>query len=172
MKFPYFSLKLGFFKYLLQMIRDSFLIDRKISTLVENRTVFTSTHSELNLFETYQVAQKVSLTFDQPVIASMMQGKKVMHLDDKPAFDFFPGESVVLAPNQEMIIDFPEADKTNPTQCIALTINQSIIAETIAYFNDAIQIENDHMNTIEFGANSNHLNQNMDVDHLIARLVQ
>ena len=153
------------------MISDSFHVDRKISTLIENRTVFTANHSELNLFETYEVAQKVSLTFQQPVIASMMQGKKIMHLSDKPSFDFYPGESVVLAPGQEMIIDFPEAKKDQPTQCLALTIEQETIAETIAYFNDAIQIENDHHEIIEFGANSNHLNQNKDVDILLTRLL-
>ena len=88
--------------------------NRKLTTLVENRTTYSADYAELNIFETHEKAEKVSLTFDFPVIASMLTGKKIMHLDGIPSFDFFPGESVVMPTNKEMVIDFPLAKKGDP----------------------------------------------------------
>jgi hypothetical protein len=85
--------------------------NRKLTTLVENRTTYSADYAELNIYETHAFAEKVSLTFNFPIIASMLTGKKVMHIDGFEAFDFFPGESVVMPTNKEMIIDFPLATK-------------------------------------------------------------
>ena len=79
--------------------------------MVENRTTYSADYAELNIYETHAYAEKVSLTFDFPIIASMLTGKKVMHIDGFDAFDFFPGESVVMPTNKEMIIDFPLPQK-------------------------------------------------------------
>jgi hypothetical protein len=85
--------------------------NRKLTTLVENRTTYSADYAELNIYETHAFAEKVSLTFNFPIIASMLTGKKVMHIDGFEAFDFFPRESVVMPTNKEMIIDFPLATK-------------------------------------------------------------
>src|SRR5690606_14775532 len=98
---------------------------RKLTTLVENRTTYNADYAELNIYETHEYAEKVSLTFDFPVIASMLTGKKVMHIDGLPSFDFYPGESVVMPTSKEMIIDFPLAKENAPTQCLALGIDSS-----------------------------------------------
>ena len=94
---------------------------RKLTTLVENKTTYSADYAELNVFETHAFAEKVSLTFDFPIIASMLTGKKVMHLEGFEAFDFFPGESVVMPTNKEMVIDFPLATKNSPTQMVKST---------------------------------------------------
>ncbi|MEL6629428.1 MAG: AraC family transcriptional regulator N-terminal domain-containing protein [Bacteroidota bacterium] len=78
----------------------------------------------MNIFETHQVAERVWLNFDQPVLASMIKGKKVMHLGEKDPFPFLPGESLMLPREEWMNIDFPEANLTNPTQCLAMTISE------------------------------------------------
>ena len=70
--------------------------NRKLTTLVENRTTYSADYAELNIYETHTFAEKVSLTFNYPIIASMLTGKKKMHIDGFEAFDFFPGESVVM----------------------------------------------------------------------------
>ena len=43
--------------------------------------------------------------------------------------------------NVEMKIDFPEASKDNPTQCIALAIDHKIILDTLDYLKRKIPKE-------------------------------
>jgi len=143
---------------------------RKLTTLVENRTTYNAEYAELNIFETHKHAEQVSLTFDFPVIASMLTGKKIMHLEGMDPFDFFPGESVVMPKNKEMIIDFPLADKNNPTQCLALGIDSHKIDEIVEKFNHNVAIEREN-NNWSLNDNSSHLVHNTDINHLVGRLV-
>jgi AraC-like DNA-binding protein len=144
---------------------------RKLTTLVENKTTYNAQYAELNIYETHAYAEKVSLTFDFPIIASMLTGKKIMHLDGFDAFNFSPGESVVMPSNKEMIIDFPEATRENPTQCLALGIDVSKINEVVEKFNQQVAIENENNNWKLDDNASHHLN-NAAVNHLVERLTQ
>ncbi|PPK92531.1 MULTISPECIES: AraC family transcriptional regulator [Nonlabens] len=142
---------------------------RKITTLVENRTTYNADYAELNIYETHAFAEKVSLTFDFPIIASMLTGKKVMHLEGFESFDFFPGESVVMPTHKEMVIDFPIATSDNPTQCLALGIDAFKINEVVEKFNQHVAIENEN-NNWDLDQTASHLINNTDVNHLIERL--
>lgn len=117
-------------------LSNQFYTNRKLENLVENRTIHTLNHAELNIFETHKQADKVLLTFKEPVLASMIKGKKVMHLEGLHAFDFLPGESVILPQNELMCIDFPEASLQTPTQCLAMTFADFKLQEMIDMLND------------------------------------
>ncbi|WP_026755815.1 AraC family transcriptional regulator [Sediminibacter sp. Hel_I_10] len=143
--------------------------NRKLTTLVENKTTYNAEYAELNIYETHAYAEKVSLTFDFPIIASMLTGKKIMHLDGLDAFDFSPGESVVMPTNKEMIIDFPVATKNNPTQCLALGIDTAKINEIVEKFNEHVAIESEN-NAWNLDKTASHLINNTDVNHLVERL--
>src|SRR5690606_29507945 len=109
---------------------------RELSTLVENRRAFTLDSLELNIYETYRVSQHVPLCFNDLVMINMIQGKKIMHLENIKAFDYLPGQMMVLPALVGMHIDFPEATMERPTQCTALTIHQEKIAAVLDYLNE------------------------------------
>ena len=110
----------------------------ELKTLVENRTTYTLASSELSIFETHQAAERVPLVFGDLVLTAMLKGKKVMHLFGQDGFDYLPGESVIIPPNEVMKIDFPEAEWDNPTQCIALSISKEELAHTFTLLNEQL----------------------------------
>jgi len=145
--------------------------NRNLTTLVEQRTTYNADYSELNIFETHKVASQVSLTFDFPVIASMITGKKHMQLEGMPSFDFLPGESVIMPSGAPMVIDFPVASMENPTQCLALGIDEHKIQEVVGKFNDFTAIESEN-NQWSLDKNTSHLLHDQDINVLVHRLIQ
>lgn len=115
---------------------DSFYKSRKLVDLVENQTSYELEDSAMHIFETHLRAERVQLHFGTPVLASMFQGKKVMHLSDKPSFEFLPGESLILPANELMSIDFPEAREDNPTRCLAMEIGEERLTRVIQLMNE------------------------------------
>lgn len=109
---------------------------RRLETLVENKTSYTLKNAEMHLFETHTIAEQVLLSFREPVLAYMLEGKKVMHLNNQTAFNFLPGESIILPSNELMCIDFPEANRSKPTRCLAMAISEEKIKDTISYLNE------------------------------------
>ena len=117
-------------------LSEKFYKGRTLQTLVENQTTFSVDNAEMHIFETHQKAEKVLLQFHTPVLASMIEGKKIMHLEGYQSFKFLPGESLILPPSEIMSIDFPEAEMQNPTRCSAMSINEEKIKEVVDLMND------------------------------------
>ena len=145
--------------------------ESKLQTLVENRTSYTLERCELNVFETYTQSYKVPLTFDDFVITSMLRGKKVMHLHEKKEFEYLPGETVIVPPAETMRIDFPEATDLNPTQCIALAIDNGQIKQTIKYLNEYFPKEsNDEEWQLSY--DEYHFYNNEEIAYLINKVIR
>ena len=119
-------------------LSEKFFKERKLENLVENQTSYTLNNAAMHVFETHLQADRVLLQFDQPVLASMLIGKKIMHLRDKKAFDFLPGESLILPSKELMCIDFPEANQENPTRCLAMAISEEKINRVIRVMNETM----------------------------------
>jgi AraC-like DNA-binding protein len=144
---------------------------KDLKTLVENRTTYTLDSCELNIFETHQEASDVNLVFGDLVLTTMLKGKKVMHLFDRPGFDYLPGESVIVPPNEVMKIDFPEAQWDNPTQCIALSISKEMIENTFNMLNERLP---DKVLSQEWGLDLSyfHLINTQDLSEIINRFIK
>ncbi|WP_426490439.1 AraC family transcriptional regulator N-terminal domain-containing protein [Hymenobacter sp. 102] len=144
----------------------------QLSTLVENRTVYTLEAFELNVFETHRTAHQVSLSLGPVVLTTMLQGKKVMHLSGQPAFEYLPGESVVVGENETMVIDFPEATTEQPTQCLAVAIPTETIRHTVELLNEEFPRAETHLpwqlNTLEHA----HFQNTPELTSTLERLVQ
>ncbi|MGO4913113.1 AraC family transcriptional regulator [Leeuwenhoekiella sp. W20_SRS_FM14] len=117
-------------------LSESFFKNRKLEHLVENQTSYTLNHAAMHVFETHAQAERVLLQFDKPVLASMLRGKKIMHLRDHNGFDFLPGESLILPADELMCIDFPEAQERNPTRCLAMAIADDKIKKVVNLMNE------------------------------------
>ncbi len=112
------------------------LAPERLHSLVENRTVYALESFELNIFETHQKAQRVPLRLDGLALTTMLRGRKVMHLAGRPAFDYLPGESVIVNKDELMEIDFPDACACQPTQCLAVAIAPDTIRRTVDLLNE------------------------------------
>ncbi|HNP54271.1 MAG TPA: AraC family transcriptional regulator, partial [Ferruginibacter sp.] len=141
-------------------------------TLVENRRIFNLQNCELNIFESYLETYRVPLTFSDFVITSMVRGKKVMHLFDQPAFDYLPGETVIVPANETMVIDFPEARQETPSQCIALAVDAQYVSNTVMYLNEYYNSDPDQQADWKLQFNQYHFANDNEISELINKLIR
>lgn len=146
--------------------------EKKLNTLVENRSVFSLDFCELNVFESYQETYRVPLSFNDFVITSMVRGKKVMHLDNRPQFEYFPGETVIAPAKQQMVIDFPEANMQNPTQCIALAVDSKYVMDTLNFLDNYYKNDGDKAHQWKLQFNQYHFTNNDEVTGIINKLIR
>ncbi len=143
----------------------------RLHSLVENRTVFALDGFELNIFETHQAALRVPLRLDGLALTTMLRGKKVMHLPDRPAFDYLPGETVVVGEDELMEIDFPEACLGQPTQCLAVAIAPDTIRQTVDLLNERYPRAEAHTPWAVAGPEFAHLTNTPELTGTLERLV-
>lgn len=144
--------------------------EKHLETLVENRSVYTMQHCELNVYETRQQSEKVKLVFNDMVLTTMLRGKKVMHLFGSKTFDYLPGESVIVPGHEEMVIDFPDANSQNPTQCIALAVQADILQDTLNLLNEKYpKIEKGESWKIDLSCF--HLQNSLEIASAVGRLM-
>ena len=142
----------------------------EISSMIEHRRVFSMKSCELNIFETYRPCANVSLSFDGLVITSMMRGKKVMYLPSAPAFEFLPGETVVLPQGVSMKVDFPEADDRHPVQCATLALEWDKVNQTLDFLNEAYP-DKEQTNPWHLNFSQYHFYNNRELTNSLNRLI-
>ncbi|MCA1761537.1 MAG: helix-turn-helix domain-containing protein [Cryomorphaceae bacterium] len=138
-------------------------------TDLEHRTAHNSDHAVLNVFETRDAAYNFDLKFDNPVVVSMISGKKIMHLRSKNDFEFLPGETIVMPTNELMSIDFPEASRSNPTQCMALEISNGFVRQTLNWLNEQYPKVDDGQ--WDWSQENFHFSHNFEIQNNINRLI-
>lgn len=114
----------------------------KPEQIIENRKVYSGDQAELCVYETYQEAELVNFGhLDNPVLLFMLSGKKVIHENEQKQnhiFDFSPGESLVMAPQELVQIDFPDARPERPTRCLTLEIGRTLISDTLSQMQEEL----------------------------------
>lgn len=151
-------------------LKEKYKIFSSPKVEIEHRTAHNADHAVLNVFETRRVAHQFDLVFDNPVVVSMIQGKKIMHLRSKQPFHFHPGETVVMPASELMYIDFPEATQESPTQCMALEISNGFVQHTLDWLNENFP----RLDEQEWAWNKEnvHLLNNQHVHRDLNRLIQ
>ncbi len=104
--------------------------------LIENRRVFGGNDVEFSIYDTYQQARKVELQAGNPLYCGMIYGRKVIHMKESKAFDFLPNESLVIPSSRKIWIDFPDAVRNKPTQCITIEIAKDKVSEIVGKLNE------------------------------------
>ena len=102
----------------------------------------------------------------------MVRGKKIMQLFNQPSFEYLPGETVIVPANETMIIDFPEAQSDNPTQCIALAVDAKYINDTIGYLDSYYNNDPDTKHDWKLQFNQYHFDNDTEVSGLINKLIR
>ena len=143
---------------------------RTLTSLVENRRVFTLNQCELNIFETYEPCSDVVLSYDGLVITSMLRGRKVMYLSQNPGFNFLPGETVILPEGVSMKVDFPEADARHPVQCATIALDWQVVGQTLAFLNEQYPRKDDG-GEWKLNFNQYHFYNNRELANVLNRLI-
>jgi AraC family transcriptional regulator len=146
------------------------LENRKLEQLVENRTAYTLEQIELSIYETHKTIYDVAFQFNVPVLASMIRGKKIMHVDGKPPFEFIPGQSMILSPGEPCVVDFPEASESMPTECLKLAIDPAKISKFCEQMNGKYPIIDNNEGWLYKADGDMFLNDAM-INQLLNRLI-
>lgn len=117
---------------------------RTPTQLVENRVRYAGLREELSIYDTYEQARKVSLKANSLLYCGMLTGAKVMHTNQCRDIPFLPHESFILAPEEEVFIDFPEAELHKPTTCLTIEISKERIEQICDRMNDVMSQTLEH----------------------------
>lgn len=109
--------------------------------LVENRVSFAGPSSELSIYDTYLPAERVGLSSGELLYCGMISGRKIMHAAKNYRAEFLPQESFVMAPGEQVHIDFPDARLETPTSCLTIEIARERVESICEKLNGTQAVE-------------------------------
>jgi AraC-like DNA-binding protein len=109
-----------------------------VTTLVEQKRGFNFDTCELSIYETRKEVIDFPLSFDGFTITSMLRGTKQVRFSDSIDREYLPGNTIITPSYSKLNIDFPQASFERPTQCTALTIENSFVKKQVHEFNEMI----------------------------------
>ncbi|APE05383.1 AraC family transcriptional regulator [Alteromonas sp. MB-3u-76] len=143
---------------------------QQLDVLIENKVTFSADSSELSIYDTYESAQKVALHSNELLFCAMLTGKKIMHVESSQYHKaFLPHESFVVAPQNKVLIDFPQASLNRPTTCLAIEISRDKINDVSKALNMKQRIAHDAL--FEYVPNVVHTQHNVQTQQLLERMV-
>lgn len=140
-----------------------------LQTLIENKTTFSLDRSEMSIYETHLATEKIYLDFSDPVLATMISGRKIMRMRGMDTFSFVPGESVMLPSNEYMDIDFPDATEETPTKCLTLSVDQEKMQAVTEFMNE--KMPKADAGIWKFSSDNFHFTNSTAVHQIINRLI-
>lgn len=144
---------------------------RRPLTMIENKISFAANAGQLSIYDTFEQAQRVKLKSDQLLYCGMVSGKKIMHINTEDYHhEFLPYESFILAPNQEVEIDFPVARHHAPTTCLAIEISREKINQVADQLNSANPLPAD-CDEWHYGEHMVHTRHNNETQAILKRIV-
>jgi len=111
--------------------------------LIEYRTVQHSSLSEASVYMTTDLAH-VNLQFDNPLICSMRTGRKIMRINGSKAFDFLPGETLLINSSMKLDILFPEASPERPAECVVIEFDRIELDVIVSRINETMEAKGHH----------------------------
>ncbi len=105
--------------------------------LIEYRTVQHSSLSEASTYLTTDRAQ-VRLQFENPLICSMLTGRKEMRIAGSSPFAFLPGETLLINSSMQLDIKFPQAAPDDPTECMVIEFDRVELDRIVTQINDTM----------------------------------
>lgn len=116
----------------------SLIPNYQITNPIEQKRGISLDVCELNIFETRKKVIEYPLTFSGFTVTSMLRGTKRVRFSDLIEREYIPGNTIIAPSYTGLVIDFPEASFEQPTQCTALTLENSFVKKQIAQFNEAL----------------------------------
>lgn len=139
--------------------------------LIENRVSVAGENAELSIYDTYFPAEKVALSSSHVLYCGMVTGRKIMHGATPSPCEFRPRESFILAPEQTVYIDFPEARADMPTTCMTVEIRKQLVERVCDRLN-AGQPKPSDLDSWRYVPRALHVRHSQETQALLDRLIQ
>lgn len=78
---------------------------------------------------------------------------------------------MIVPANETMVIDFPEAEINNPTQCIALAVDAKYMNNTIDYLNNQYNSDRNNKHNWKLQFNQYHFDNDTEITEIINKLI-